>query len=82
MEEVRYLVSCVIIQSFHISRVTVELLLGVAGSCWGGSHSGVYEFVKVGTALPARITLCFLRASHSTNLTTESVLIGARICPI
>mmetsp|Transcript_13105 Transcript_13105/g.28456 ORF Transcript_13105/g.28456 Transcript_13105/m.28456 type:complete len:267 (+) Transcript_13105:90-890(+) len=40
---------------------------GVAGSCWGGSHSGVYEFAKTQGFIPYDTCMPYLACSDDSN---------------
>mmetsp|Transcript_31225 Transcript_31225/g.57743 ORF Transcript_31225/g.57743 Transcript_31225/m.57743 type:complete len:372 (-) Transcript_31225:160-1275(-) len=40
---------------------------GVAGSCWGGSHSGVYEFAKTQGFLPYDTCMPYLACSDDSH---------------
>jgi len=40
---------------------------GVAGSCWGGSHSGVYEFAKTQGFLPYDTCMPYLACSDDSD---------------
>eukprot|EP00804_Cyclotella_cryptica_P006446 CCRYP_018069-RA/>CCRYP_018069-RA protein AED:0.11 eAED:0.11 QI:51/1/1/1/0.6/0.5/6/237/374 len=40
---------------------------GVAGSCWGGSHSGVYEFIKAQGFVPYDTCMPYLACSNDSD---------------
>ncbi|KAL3796796.1 hypothetical protein HJC23_010943 [Cyclotella cryptica] len=40
---------------------------GVAGSCWGGSHSGVYEFIKAQGFVPYDTCMPYLACSDDSD---------------